>query len=65
VATHRFARLLADLGTIERTTCRERISGATFPLRTTPSDAQRHALDLRPWRARREVSREGTGGTLG
>jgi uncharacterized membrane protein YgcG len=45
-ATHSFASLLADLSSIQRTTCRERISGATFPLITTPTHAQQHALDL-------------------
>jgi len=44
--THSFASLLADLATIARTTCRERVSGATFPMTTTPTTAQQHALDL-------------------
>jgi hypothetical protein len=44
--THSFATLLADLATIQRTTCRETISGATFPMTTTPTAAQQHALDL-------------------
>ena len=44
--THSFATLLADLATIQQTTCKEAISGATFPMTTTPSPAQQHALDL-------------------
>jgi hypothetical protein len=44
--THSFATLLADLATIQQTTCREAISGATFPMTTTPTAAQQHALDL-------------------
>ncbi len=44
--THSFATLLADLATIQRTTCRERVTGATFRMTTTPTAAQQHALDL-------------------
>ena len=44
--THSFATLLADLATIQRTTCKEAITGATFPMTTTPTTAQQHALDL-------------------
>jgi len=44
--THSFSTLLADLATIARTTCKEAISGATFPMTTTPNTAQQHALDL-------------------
>jgi hypothetical protein len=44
--THSFASLLAELATIQQTTCKEAISGATFPMTTTPTAAQQHALDL-------------------
>jgi hypothetical protein len=44
--THSFTTLLADLATIARTTCKEAITGATFPMTTTPTTAQQHALDL-------------------
>ncbi len=44
--THSFTSLLADLATIQRTTCKEAITGATFPMTTTPTAAQQHALDL-------------------
>ena len=44
--THSFTTLLADHATIQQTTCREAITGATFTVTTTPTAAEQHALDL-------------------
>ena len=43
---HSFSTLLADLATIQQTSCRETITGATFTMTTTPTPTQQHALDL-------------------
>jgi len=45
-ATHSFATLLADLGTIQKTTHRIIASNSTIDMTTTPTPAQQHALDL-------------------
>jgi hypothetical protein len=44
--THSFSAVLTDLATIQRTTCHDAISGATFLMTTTATEAQQHAHDL-------------------